>query len=159
MKIRRYRTGEEEELWQLCRDTTHIVNGRDYTPEQVEKWAPRTVDMHRWRERVRSKNPFVAERDGAILGFAELENDGHISGFYCHHRWQRQGVGRALYGAIENEASRLHFRALHVESSASAAPFFLSMGFEAVDVHEFQDCGAPVKNFIMTKRLDEPQSG
>ena len=34
MNIQRYIPGEEEELWQLYHDTTRIINGRDYTPDE-----------------------------------------------------------------------------------------------------------------------------
>ncbi len=44
MIIRRYKPGEEEQLWQLYHDTTHVVNGKDYTPEQFERWAPSQVE-------------------------------------------------------------------------------------------------------------------
>lgn len=40
MQVRRYKPGEEEEIWQLYHDTTHIINGEVYTKEQVERWAP-----------------------------------------------------------------------------------------------------------------------
>ena len=61
MNIRRYRPGDEERLWQLYHDTTHIINGKDYTREQCERWAPTVVDMSKWKERTDAKNPFVAE--------------------------------------------------------------------------------------------------
>ncbi len=40
MYVRRFNQVEEEELWQLYYNTTHIINGKDYTKEQVERWAP-----------------------------------------------------------------------------------------------------------------------
>jgi len=49
-----------------------------------------------WKESVRQRNPFVVEHEGKIIGFAELEANGHIDGFYCHHQWQRKGVGKLL---------------------------------------------------------------
>ena len=105
------------------------------------------------------KEPVVADHDGMLLGFAELESDGHICAFYCHHEWQRQGVGRALFEALEKEALHLHIRTLQVDSSAVAKLFFHSMGFEVVDVQEAQAWGTQFKNFTMTKRLDAPQWG
>jgi putative acetyltransferase len=130
MNIRRYRPGEEERLWQLYYDTTHIINGKYYTPEQCERWAPAVVDMPRWRERIGARNPFVAEENGRILGFGELEPDGHIDYFYCDHAHQRRGIGRLLYEAIEKEARRLKIPCLHAAVSVTARAFFLRMGFE-----------------------------
>jgi GNAT superfamily N-acetyltransferase len=153
MNVRRYRRGEEEALWRLYHDTTHLINGRDYTAEQVERWAPAEIDMGKWVERVRARNPFVAEEDGAILGFAELESDGHIDYFYCHHRWQRKGVGKALFRTLEDEAIRLGIRSLRAEVSVTAREFFASMGFEIVEEQEKIVCGAPARRFLMQKRI------
>ena len=153
MIIRRYSVGEEGRLWQLYRDTTHIVNGRDYTSEQCERWAPAIVDMLKWKERIRVQNPFVAEEDGRILGFAELEQDGHIDFFYCDHNHLRIGVGSELYRAIEEEAQRLKIPRLHAAVSLTAKPFFLRMGFEVVKEQHNVVCGTAAPNFLMQKIL------
>lgn len=153
MTIRRYRPGEEEALWCLYHDTTHRILGRDYTSEQCERWAPAVADMSQWTERIRARNPFVAEHDGQILGFAELEPDGHIDFFYCHHAHQRQGVGRRLYEAIEAEATRLQISCLHAAVSTTAKAFFLRMGFAVVKEQRNIVCGVVAPNAIMRKEL------
>ena len=153
MNVRRYRVGEEDKLWKLRNDTTRAVIGRDYTEAQVRRWAPDRIDPD-WHEKIRKKNPFVAEHDGEIVGFAELEPDGHINDFYCHHQWQRRGVGTLLQAAIEAEASRLKIDTLLLESSVTAHRFFLSQGFVIVEEKENLVCGSPAKQFIMRKELD-----
>ena len=153
MFIRRYSVGEEERLWQLYRNTTHIVNWRDYTREQCERWAPEITDMPKWRERIHAQNPFVAEENGRILGFAELEGDGHIDFFYCDHNHLRKGVGREMYLAIEEEAQRLKIPRLHAAVSLTAKPFFLRMGFEVVKEQHNIVCGTAAPNFLMQKIL------
>src|SRR5690349_22132369 len=132
MKIRRYSPGEEERLWQLYHDTTHIINGRDYTREQCERWAPAVADMSTWKARIKSRNPFVAEEHGKILGFAELETNGHIDYFYCDHEYLRKGVGRKLYEAVEDEARCLKLPRLYAAVGVTATPFFLCIGLEVV---------------------------
>jgi len=153
MVIRRYKPGDEERLWQLYHDTTHIINGRVYTPEQCERWAPAIVDMPKWKDRIRMKNPFVADEDGKILGFGELEADGHVDYFYCAHDCQRQGVGTRLYEAIEAEARRMSIPRLHAAVSVTAKAFFLRMGFEVVKEQHNVVCGTIAPNFIMQKVL------
>jgi len=153
MNIRPYKPGEEERLWQLYHDTTHIIIGEDYTPEQCARWAPVVSDMPRWKERIRAKNPFVAEESGTILGFAELEHDGHIDYFYCDHEHIRRGVGTRLYEAIEKEARRLGISRLHAAVSVTAKAFFLRMGFKVVKEQRNIVCGAVAPNFIMEKIL------
>ena len=159
MSIRRYRPGDEESLWQLYHNTTHIINGKDYTPEQCERWAPAEVDMAKWRERIRARNPFVVEDNGQILGFAELEPDGGIDYFYCHHEHLRRGVGRMLYQAIEAEARLLKFPCLHAAVSMTAKTFFLRMGFQVVKEQRNFVCGAVAPNSIMRKELTDNPPG
>ncbi|MBD3242003.1 MAG: GNAT family N-acetyltransferase [Chitinivibrionales bacterium] len=123
MVVRRYEPGDEGALWQLYHDTTHIVNGRDYTPEQCERWAPAIPDIARWTERIRDRNPFVAELDGTIVGFAELLSDGEIDFFYVHHEHQREGVrGAGFPMAVRVQVPvlvlRADFRMAPIQSSA-----------------------------------------
>jgi len=151
MNIRRYRLGEEEALWRLYRDTTRKILGAFYTPEQIERWAPQNKSLAEWKERLRIRNPFVAEEKGQLVGFAELEPDGHIDYFYCHHQWQRKGVGRELYRALEDDAHRLGVTCLYAEVSVPAKPFFVSIGFEIVEEQVNLVCGAPAGRFIMRK--------
>ena len=153
MNIRRYRIGEEKEIWKVCYDTIRIINGRDYTQEQVQKWAPDSIDSD-WSERLRQKNPFIAEHNGQIIGFAELEANGHIDRFYSHHQWQRKGIGKLLYQAIEDEASRMKIDLLFAEVSMTAREFFLSRGFEIVGEENNLICGTIAKRFRMQKRLN-----
>jgi len=88
MNIRRYKTGEEQALWLLFYETVHKINCRDYSQAQLEAWAPSTIDPAPWKARLNRSNPFVAEENGKIVGFAEIENNGHIDCFYCAHNWQ-----------------------------------------------------------------------
>ncbi len=153
MNIRRYRPGEEERLWQLYHDTTHFINGKDYTPEQCERWAPGIADLPKWRERIRARNPFIAEEGGKILGFAELEPDGQIDFFYCDHEHQRRGIGSRLYETIEKEAQRLKIPRLQAAVSLNAKAFFLRMGFQVVTEQRNIVCGAVAPNYIMRKEV------
>ncbi len=147
-------------MWKLRSDTTRIVIGKDYTAAQVQRWAPDEIDLD-WHEKIRRKNPFVVEHDGRIVGYAELEADGHIHDFYCHHQWQRRGVGTLMQKAIEEEARRLEIGALFLESSVTAHRFFLSQGFKVMETRDNLVCGSLARQFLMRKFLvpktDPPQ--
>lgn len=153
VNVRRYQAGEEEEIWSLYYHTTRLINGQDYTADQVRRWAPDEKPPD-WNERLKEKNPFVAEVNGQIVGFAELDPDGHIDKFYCHHLWQRQGVGKLLLAAIEREAVQRKIGLLFSDISVTAHDFFLSRGFKIVGERDNWVCGAVAKNFQMEKRLN-----
>ena len=151
--VDRHALGDEHLLWELYHDTTHIVNGRDYTPAQCERWAPADKNMNEWIARIQSKNPFVARNRKTIVGFAELDSDGHIDFFYVHHAWTRKGVGRLLYTTIETEARDNQLPRLYTESSITAMPFFVGMGFTITEEQEHLICDAPAKRYLMQKSL------
>jgi putative acetyltransferase len=48
--IRRYAVADAGDTWQVFRAAVHGTAGRDYTPEQIEAWAPPTVDASRLAE-------------------------------------------------------------------------------------------------------------
>lgn len=109
--------------------------------------------MEEWKERIENKKPFIAIENNKIVGFAELEDDGHIDYFYSHHEWQGKGVGSALYNVIEKEALLRKIPHLYAEVSLSAKDFFLRKGFKILEEKNAIICGAPAPNFIMKKEL------
>ena len=153
LHIRRYRPGEEQEIWTLYFNTTHQVVARDYTAEQVARWAPEKADLKVWAKQLAETQPLVAVIEHQIVGFAELESNGHIDTFYCHHRWQRRGVGTALLEAMEAEAIREDIEVLFAEVSTTAVAFFLEKGFVITEEHAKLVCGTPAKQYMMRKHL------
>ncbi len=107
----------------------HNVNIKDYSQSQINAWAPENYDLKQWSERLSRTNPFVAESNGQLVGFAELESNGHIDGFYCDQHWQGKGVGSALLKTIEIEAKDIGLERLFLEASITAVNFFIAKGF------------------------------
>lgn len=153
MEIRRYKEGEEPEIWSLFYDTVYRVNSRDYTPEQIEAWAPSPETPFNWNSRLKQKRPFVAIRDGRIVGFAELDNNGHIDCFYCAHDLQGNRIGTALFSRIEEEAKHLGLSKLFTEASITAVGFFKSRGFEVSSEQVVQQNGVNFTNYKMVKYI------
>ena len=123
MEIRDYRNSDADEIADLFHGSVHALASEGYTSHELEAWAPTPPDYSHWRCRLEAKQPYVACRDGMIVGFIELEDDGHIDCFYTHGDFQRQGVGRALYAHMLREARRRGIRDFHVEASAIARTF------------------------------------
>ncbi|OOZ38069.1 GNAT family N-acetyltransferase [Solemya elarraichensis gill symbiont] len=153
MKVRRYKTGEEEALWSLLYETAHSVNSKDYSPAQIDAWAPCEKDSFQWANRLKGTNPFVAEENGELIGFAELENNGHIDCFYAAHNWQGKGVGSALLRAIEAEASSQGISSLFAEASITAKGFFQNHGFSIEGEQTVSLRGERFTNYAVSKRI------
>lgn len=151
IKVRRYIKGEEEILRQICRETTLLVNLKEYGSELVHKWAARLENNSTWNEHVEKRNPFVAENDNEIVGFAEFTAEGRIGAFYSHHQWQQKGVGTALLESIETEAEKLGLETIWVESSLSASGFFEKKGFKSSEAKEVYTDGISSMSIVLVK--------
>src|SRR5215472_9794430 len=89
----------------LFTETVRSVNVRDYTPEQVEAWAPRPPDVASWERSFAGRMALVVEVDGEVAGFGDLAAGGCLDRLYVHRRHQRAGVATALAEALEAEAA------------------------------------------------------
>ena len=139
----------------LFHETVRSVNLGDYTRRQVEAWAPDDLNFRDWKTACKSRWTVVAETNGIIAGFAELEsNNGHVDCFYCHKDYQCQGIGKQLYRAIEDQAKTEGHDRLLVEASITAKPFFERMGFVCSEEQLVSCRGEFLTTYKMEKWLD-----
>ncbi len=153
IKVRLFKPEDAEQIAQLFHETVHAVNIRDYSSSQVSAWAPDNIHFRNWVEVCSHRFTYVADDEGVIAGFGELEPNGHIDCFYCHKTYQRCGVGSQLYGAIEAKAVELSVRRLFVEASITARPFFQRMGFAVVEEQTVMRRDETFINYVMEKFL------
>lgn len=151
--IRRFQVSDTREIMTLFYETVHEVNIRDYSQAQVDAWAPKEMDYDSWQKGLSSKLTFVAELGSAIVGFAELEENGHIDRFYCHKEYQGVGIGTRLLSAIEEEACRHGIARLFTEASITAMPFFVKRGFVVLEEQTVTTRGVSFINYRMEKDL------
>jgi len=153
MLIRLFQKQDSDQIAQLFHATIREVNIRDYSPAQVQAWAPDDLYFTNWTENCTSNFTYVAEEEGKIIGFAQLETNGHIDCFFCHKDYQRCGVGTRLYRAIEAKALELKIERLFVEVSITARAFFKSRGFSVIKEQQVTCRGEKLTNFVMEKSL------
>ena len=141
MIIRLFKNEDSDRIAQLFHGTIREVNIRDYSLGQVQAWA--------------NKFTYVADEEGEIIGFAQLESNGHIDCFFCHKDYQRCGVGTRLYRQIEAKAIELKIERLFVDVSITARAFFKSRGFAVIKEQQIVCRGEKFTNFGMEKKLDK----
>lgn len=153
MQIRLFQPKDADQIAQLFHDTVREVNLGDYSITQVNAWAPDDLYFRNWVEVCSSRFTYVAEASGVILGFGELEANGHLDCFYCHKDYQGQGVGRQIYRAIETKARELGLDRLFTEASITAKPFFQKQGFSVITEQQVIRRGETLINYRMEKFL------
>lgn len=153
--IRPYQLADAPALLTLFRDAIRRVNSRDYSPQQIAAWASDDIDPQAWAARFEQRFAIVAELDGRIAGFTELEPDGHIDRFYVSADHQRLGVGKSLLEALVSEALSTGVSRLHAAVSITARPFFASQGFSVIARQTVVVRGVEFVNFRMERQLRE----
>ncbi|ETW93771.1 MAG: hypothetical protein ETSY1_37785 [Candidatus Entotheonella factor] len=149
MRIRNYQPSDAREIADLFHDTIHAIGAEYYSKEQTEAWAPTPPDYGHWQRRLDRKQPFVAEIDQKIVGFIELDPDGHIDCMYTHKDYQRQGIASQLYDHLQRIAHQQGIQRLYVEASKLARPFFEARGFRLVKENTIERRGQQLINYSM----------
>ncbi|MBI2517897.1 MAG: GNAT family N-acetyltransferase [Opitutae bacterium] len=151
--LRPYRPEDAPALAQLFRETIHTVNRRDYTPAQVEAWAPAQIDLARWQAKLASEEVVVAEVGGELAGFCSWTADGYLNFIFVHHAQQRKGIAAALYTAAEQALRAQGLARIHTQASVTAQPFFARQGFTVVKHQLVHVRGVDLPNAVMEKSL------
>ena len=151
VRLRPYREGDCPALAALFTDTVHTVNAAHYTPAQLDAWAPASgPDLQDWEERFQNHITLVAEVEGRLAGFADLDPvQGYLDRLYVGSRFQRRGVASALCDALEQAAAG---RPIVTHASRTARPFFEQRGYRTVQARQVQCRGVSLENFLMEKR-------
>ena len=154
--MRPYRPDDAPALLGLFRDTIRRVNSRDYSPAQIAAWASDDIDTVAWAGRFTGRFVPVAEEGGRLVGFSDLEADGHIDRVFVSADHQGRGIGRQLLAAVVAEARRIGLARLFTEASITARPFFEAQGFAVLAPQVVTCRGAEFVNYRMERVLSEP---
>jgi putative acetyltransferase len=154
--LRDFQAGDEPALRAVFHSAIHEVAIRDYTPVQVDAWAPPEYDAQAWAARVQALAPFVALVDGRVSGYADLQANGYVDHFYVAGWAGGQGVGGALMRRILARAQELEIGELTSHASLTAQPFFAHFGFALVEHRVVDVRGVEMRNAAMRKGLAAP---
>ena len=87
------------------------------------------------------------------MGYSDLQPNGYVDHFFCHHRYQRQGIGAALMAHIHTLAEQQNVTQLSADVSITARKFFEIKGFKVVKQQAVPIRGQILTNFKMIKAL------
>lgn len=153
MHIRPFLPGDESALRAVFHSSVHQLACQHHTAEQLQAWAPTDYDAAQWAERLRANQPFVAELDGYIAGFADVQPSGYIDHFFVAGAYGGRGVARALMAQIHQTAQQAGVPRLWADVSLSAEPFFSRSGFVVEVRQQVEVRGVVLANARMGKQL------
>ena len=153
--IRAYRSDDAAALAEIMFRSVREAATADYTAEQVNAWLPARPTPEAANRRARDgRRVFVAaDPEGRILGYIDLEPDGHIDHLFCVPEAVGHGIGARLYDAVERAAADEGLDQLYVEASESARRLFEKRGFAVRERREKELRGVPIHNYAMSKEL------
>ena len=151
--IRPLRADEAPALRALFHAAVHGLACRDYTPAQLNAWAPLAHDAAQWAARLQANQPWVAEVAGSAAGFADLQPDGTIDQFFVDAAYAGQGVGSALLAFLLGQAKARGLRQVRSHVSLTAQPLFMRHGFAVVQRQTVQLRGMAFENAVMACEL------
>ena len=147
-EIRSYDPADCCALARLFYDTVHTVNAADYTPEQLDAWATGEVDFDAWNTSFLAHHTVVAEKNGRIVGFGDMDESGYLDLLYVHKDHQRQGIATVICDALESASTAKTFTA---HASITARPFFERRGYAVMKEQQVERRGILLTNFVMEK--------
>ena len=155
MHVRAFRSDDAPALARLFYDAVHQLASSDYSPDQLNAWAPAVPAPKRFVEwGADGRMFFVAVNDeDAPIAFGDVEADGHIDHLFCRPDAAGTGVTSALYDHMEAAARQRGISRVHVEASEPARRFFLRKGFALLHRRQLVLNGVAIHNYAMEKRL------
>jgi putative acetyltransferase len=138
----------------------HETAKKDYSEALLNVWS-RTVDAqriaaHRTKmETNKSVISFVTvDSSGKVLGFGELVPPETLGAIYVAASSGRRGVASALLKTLEGKAREMGMKLLRMDSSLTAAPFYVRHGFRELERGTHRLWNGPMMDCVsMEKRL------
>lgn len=147
--IRSYTSQDCPLLAQLFYDTVHTINARDYSPEQLRAWAPGLPDLEQWDRSFLEHTAYVAEAEGIVAGFGDMDGTGYLDRLYVHKDYQGKGIATALCDRLESAVQGR----IVTHASVTAKPFFEKRGYRTVKEQQVERRGILLTNYVMEKQF------
>ena len=153
IRIRPYDPADLTAVVELFNGSVRKIASRDYSPAQIEAWAPVAVNLIQWSERLERKPTFIAEHMNRIAGFSDLGPTGHIDMLFVHCEHQGRGVAKSLMDHILLKAHEQKLSSLCTDASITAKPFFERSGFKVAWEQDVELRGQIFRNYRMIRVL------
>lgn len=152
LQLRPYQSSDLQDLGKLFYETIHIVNQRDYTPEQLQVWAPARVAPAEWHEKFLHTFTQIAVLENKIVGFGNLKRTGYLDCLYVHYAYQSCGIATAICDKLEQYAMQQGAQQITVHASITAKSFFQKRGYDLIQEQLVKRNDVFLKNYKMQKK-------
>ena len=151
--IRPYRAADASGTLAVFLLSVRETAAAHYNAQQVSVWAPEDIDLAEWAHARAAVATRVAEIDGQIVGFTDVDGAGHVGMLFVHPSFGRRGVATDLFGTVLADARRAGLTTLSVDASLTARAFFERNGFVVDAQQHVERNGVRLTNFRMRLEL------
>ena len=152
LTLRSFAPGDAEGLGKVFYRAVRDGASPHYTEEQRMAWMPVAPEGEAWRERLADTDTVVAEREGELVGFMNLDGT-YLDLAFVLPEVKGQGVSDALYAVLLARALVKGHQCLTVDASEGAKSFFLRMGWRLIARQKIEKQGVMLHNYRMEKSL------
>lgn len=144
------------EVVALFNETIETVNAKDYTPEQLSKWAQKNPNYQGWANKLETTQTVLAvESDNRLAGFGNLSDQG-IDCLFVRKDLINQGIGNLLLRTLLERYSKKSDQVM-VDASITAKAFFERNGFTVLKKNTLCREGVLLTNYTMTCHLGKSE--
>lgn len=136
----------------VFKDAVLNIGTHAYSEEQVRAWAA-FADDSLFDDQLKEGITLVAEAQDEIVGFGQLHPLNHIALLYVDSRHANQRIGSGLAKRLERHAEDSGMKAVSVEASKIARPFFEKQGYSVLDEEVIDRNGVEFERYLMHKRI------
>lgn len=158
MELRKYESKDCTILAELFFDTVHSVNSKDYSKEQLDVWANGNVDITAWNESFLLHDTIVAEINGIVVGFGDMDKKGYLDRLYVHKNYQNRGIADAIVNKLEEQSFVRGIVSFSTNASITAKVFFEKHGYRTVRRNTIVRNDMELINYTMKKTLSNEQT-
>jgi len=148
MILRDYTQDDCKTLAELFFNTVHIINAKDYSEEQLNAWATGHIDLEQWNRSFLSHYTVIAEINGTVVGFGDIDSTGYLDRLYVHADFQHQGIATAICDKLEQAS---HAEKIVTHASITAKGFFEKRGYKVVTKQQVQRQEIFLTNYVMER--------
>lgn len=150
MQLVRYSSEYDDEIVRLFHETVHTACSGQYTPNELEAWAPGDIDPAVWCEGLRNTYMLLAFDGDILAGFGNVDIPAsYIDRLYVAVPYIGKGVGKLLLTSLESKLDDIAY----VHSSDTALPFFKGRGYSLIKENHEERRGVIIRNWYMYRNL------
>jgi len=100
-----------------------------FTKEEILRYSRLAANKRYWRQKFINDFVYNAKLNGEIVGSFLLNRNGTIGYIFVHQDYQRKGIAKALYNALEKVARDAGMVELRTEINMATKSFFQKNGY------------------------------